>query len=50
MQVVRVFRAWSGLEPPASDWVYLVECSAPGCDNAQVGDAPQRSRSALECF
>jgi hypothetical protein len=28
-------------KPPASDWVYLVECSAPHCDNAECGDTPE---------
>jgi len=25
-------------KPPASDWVYLVECSSKDCDNAEFGD------------
>jgi hypothetical protein len=30
-------------KPPSSDWVYLVECSAKDCDNAEVGDTPQEA-------
>jgi hypothetical protein len=35
---------------PGSVWVYLVECSAKDCDNAECGDSPARSRSSLELF
>jgi hypothetical protein len=30
-------------QPPASDWVYVVECSSPGCDNAECGDTPEEA-------
>ena len=30
-------------QPPASDWVYLVECSSQGCDNAEFGDTPEEA-------
>jgi hypothetical protein len=36
-------RTLTGLEPPASDWVYLVECSAKDCNNAECGDTPEEA-------
>ena len=30
-------------KPPASDWVYLVECSSKDCDNAEFGDTPEEA-------
>jgi hypothetical protein len=36
-------RTSTDLEPPLSDWVYLMECSAPDCDNAQCGDTPEEA-------
>jgi hypothetical protein len=35
---------------PGSGWVYVVECSSKDCDNAECGERPGRSRSALELF
>ena len=29
-------------KPPASDWVYLVECSSKDCDNAEFGDTRKK--------
>jgi hypothetical protein len=28
-------------QPPASGWVYVVECSSKGCANAECGDTPE---------
>ena len=33
-------------KPPASDWVYLVECSSKDCDNAEFGDTPEEATRA----
>jgi hypothetical protein len=30
-------------QPPASNWVYLVECSSSGCDYAECGDTPEEA-------
>jgi len=30
-------------KPPASDWVYLLECSSKDCDNAEFGDTPEEA-------
>jgi hypothetical protein len=30
-------------KPPASAWVYLVECSSKDCDNAEFGDTPEEA-------
>jgi hypothetical protein len=30
-------------QPPASEWVYLVECSTQDCDNAEFGDSPEEA-------
>ena len=30
-------------KPPASDWIYLVECSSKDCDNAEFGDTPEEA-------
>ena len=30
-------------KPPASDWVYLVECSSKDCDNAEFGETPEEA-------
>ena len=30
-------------KPPASDWIYLGECSSKDCDNAEFGDTPEEA-------
>ena len=41
---------WCGYLPgvdryqtPGGEWVYAVECSAPACDNAEVGDTQEEA-------
>jgi len=43
MQAVRGLPRIHKFKPPASDWVYLVECSSTDCDNAEFGDTSEEA-------